>query len=62
MRFTVFAVYEDNMQPFCTTVEAPADDPKLAIALAQEEADNDNGSHNELVGVQVARGEVEVVL
>lgn len=39
--FTVFAVYEETLQPYCTTVHAES--PEEAVILAQKEcaADND---------------------
>jgi hypothetical protein len=72
-RYTVFAVYEDNLQPYATSVEC--DTPEQAPELAQQEADEANmtGLNEEqdgrgpddspkLVGFQVVAGEVLVVL
>lgn len=40
--YTVFAVYEDNLQPYATTVEAGS--PEGAIRQAQLQCLEDNGS------------------
>jgi hypothetical protein len=70
--FTVFALYEDNMQPFATSVEC--EDAQDAPELAQQQADESNlsGLNEEqdgrgpddapkLIGFQVIAGSHEVL-
>jgi len=70
--FTVFALYEDNLQPYATSVDVESAD--LAAEAAQEEA-NDANVHGwreeedgrgpddcpKLIGFQVIAGEHEVL-
>ena len=66
IEFTVFAVYEENLQPYCTTVSAGS--PEEAVLLAQKQcaADNDpakSGDYPEpcLVADNTGRGWVEAL-
>lgn len=65
-QFTVFAVYEENLQPYCTTVQAES--PQEAVILAQQEcaADNDPAGANDypeprLADDNTVRGWVEAL-
>jgi hypothetical protein len=40
VEFTVFAVYEENLQPYCTTIAAAT--PQEAVLLAQQQCVVDN--------------------
>lgn len=41
MLYTVIALYEDNLQPYATTVDAET--PERAAEIAQVNAEEDNG-------------------
>lgn len=69
-KFTVFAVYEDNLQPYSTIVSAGS--PEIAVRLAQLQCLEDNGAplaedvppdygSCTLMGFQVVEGEVETI-
>ncbi len=69
-KYTVFAVYADNLQPYAATVEAGS--PEAAIHEAQIQCYLDNRAQDislevedygpyTLVGFQVVAGEVEVL-
>jgi len=63
-QFTVFAVYEQDYQPYAATVEA--DTPEGAVLHAQMQCWDDNGLPYDsvaccLIGFQVVAGKVEVI-
>ena len=68
--YTIFAVYEDTLQPYSATVKARS--PEIAVRLAQLQCLEDNGAvlakevppdygSCTLVGFQVIEGEVETI-